>query len=103
LILDKIPVAVLSKEHELLSISRDKWRLMAEKNVDSLAMLFNEKAIFVHMGATMTKEQELGVIKVGGNEVVNPFSVTEVYVQENGKWSLASLSFTKLLVPQDSK
>lgn len=37
---------------------------------------------------------------VGGNEVTNPFMVTEVYVQENGDWLLASLSFTKLLTPQ---
>lgn len=37
---------------------------------------------------------------VGGNEVVNPFMVTEVYVQQDGSWKLASLSFTKLLTPQ---
>ncbi|WP_082063815.1 nuclear transport factor 2 family protein [Draconibacterium sediminis] len=35
--------------------------------------------------------------EVGGNEVTNPFMVTEVYKQENGDWKLASLSFTKLL------
>jgi hypothetical protein len=34
---------------------------------------------------------------VGGNEVTNPFVVTEVYVQQDGKWMLASLSFTRLL------
>ena len=33
---------------------------------------------------------------VGGNEVVNPFMVTEVYVNENGKWTMGSLSFSKL-------
>jgi len=37
---------------------------------------------------------------VGGNEVINPFVVTEVYVQQDGSWKLASLSFTKLLTPQ---
>ena len=37
---------------------------------------------------------------VGGNEVTNPFMVTEVYVQQNDTWRLASLSFTKLLTPQ---
>jgi hypothetical protein len=36
---------------------------------------------------------------VGGNEVTNPFNVTEVYVQQDGSWKLASLSFTKLLTP----
>jgi 4-carboxymuconolactone decarboxylase len=34
---------------------------------------------------------------VGGNEVTNPFTVTEVYVLENGDWKMASMSFTKLL------
>ena len=33
---------------------------------------------------------------VGGNEVTNPFVVTEVYVQQSGDWKLASLSFTRL-------
>src|SRR5512137_400609 len=36
---------------------------------------------------------------VGGNEVTNPFMVTEVYVQQEGNWKLASLSFTRLLNP----
>lgn len=34
---------------------------------------------------------------VGGNEVTNPFTVTEVYLQQDGSWKLASMSFTKLL------
>jgi hypothetical protein len=38
---------------------------------------------------------------VGGNEVTNPFMVTEVYVQEAGSWKLASLSFTRLLTPEE--
>ena len=37
---------------------------------------------------------------VGGNEVTNPFMVTEVYVQQDDSWKLASLSFTKLLTPE---
>jgi hypothetical protein len=37
------------------------------------------------------------VAVVGGNEVTNPFMVTEVYVQQSGTWKLASLSFTRLL------
>jgi 4-carboxymuconolactone decarboxylase len=39
---------------------------------------------------------------VGGNEVTNPFMVTEVYVQLDGSWKLASLSFTRLLTPNDA-
>ena len=34
---------------------------------------------------------------VGGNEVSNPFIVTEVYIKLKGKWVLGSLSFTKQL------
>jgi hypothetical protein len=37
---------------------------------------------------------------VGGNEVTNPFMVTEVYVQQESDWKLASLSFTRLLTPE---
>jgi len=85
------------------------------------------------MGGTMSRDQELNVIKtggihykkadihevsvniigstaillnritllavVGGNEVTNPFVVTEVYVKMNGTWKLGSLSFTRLLTP----
>jgi len=36
---------------------------------------------------------------VGGNEVTNPFEVTEVYVKQNDGWKLGSLSFTRLLTP----
>ncbi|HSE30022.1 MAG TPA: nuclear transport factor 2 family protein [Pyrinomonadaceae bacterium] len=120
-----------SAEQELISLSKEKWRWMSERKVDSLDALFHEKAVFVHMGATMTKTQELEVIKsgtiqyktveiqeasvrfidktaillnkirlvavVGGNEVTNPFMVTEVYVQQDSKWKLVSLSFTRLL------
>lgn len=39
---------------------------------------------------------------VGGNEVTNPFMVTEVYVQQEGSWKLASLSFTRLLTPEQN-
>ena len=122
-------------EQELIDLSKQKWQWMAERNVDSLDALFHEKAVFVHMGATMSRKQELDVIKsggiqyknteiqeasvqiidktaillnkirltavVGGNEVVNPFVVTEVYVKQSGKWKLASLSFTRLLTPEN--
>ncbi len=37
---------------------------------------------------------------VGGSEVTNPFVVTEVYVQQDSNWKLASLSFTRLLTPE---
>lgn len=118
-------------EQEIIQISKTKWQWMADKKVDSLDQLFHENAMFIHMGGSMTKKQELNVIKSGGihykqtdiqevsvkmiantivlynkirlvavvrgNEVVNPFVVTEVYVAENGKWKLGSLAFTRLL------
>jgi hypothetical protein len=128
------PAASSTKEEqELISLSKDKWRWMMERNVESLAALVHEKAVFVHMGATLSKDQELDVIKsggivyknveiqeasvrligttaivlnkirlvavVGGNDVTNPFVVTEVYVQQGGTRKLASLSFTRLLTP----
>lgn len=122
-------------EQEIIQLSKQKWQWMADKNIDSLAHLFNEKSVFVHMGGSWGKTQEVNIIKsggihykkadildvsvniigntaillnritllavVGGNEVTNPFIVTEVYIKENGKWTLGSLSFTKLLTPND--
>ncbi|WP_409070389.1 nuclear transport factor 2 family protein [Aliifodinibius sp. S!AR15-10] len=37
------------------------------------------------------------IAEVGGNEVTNPFEVTEVYVKLDDGWKLGSLSFTKLM------
>ena len=39
--------------------------------------------------------------EVGGNEVTNPFEVTEVYINQDGTWKLGSLSFTKRTVRGD--
>lgn len=36
---------------------------------------------------------------VGSNGVTNPFIVTEVYVEQDDDWTLASLSFAKLVIP----
>jgi quercetin dioxygenase-like cupin family protein len=124
-----------NEEEKIKNLSKKKWDWMADKNVDSLDALFDEKSVFVHMGGSWGKTQEINVIKsggiwykkadihsvsmniigntaillnnitllavVGGNEVTNPFMVTEVYIRENGTWKLGSLSFTKLLTPGD--
>lgn len=118
---------------EIIKLSKDKWQWMADKDVSLLDSLFHEKAMFVHMGGSWGKQQELDVIKsggiwykkadihevtvnfigntaillnridllavVGGNEVTNPFMVTEVYVKVDNKWKLGSLSFSRLLTP----
>jgi hypothetical protein len=39
------------------------------------------------------------VAVVGGNEVINPFMVTEVYLKENGGWKMGSLTFSRLMRP----
>lgn len=120
-------------EQQIINLSKEKWRWMAEKKVDTLAVLFHEKAVFVHMGGSWGKEREIDVIKtggiwykkadvysatvnfigntaillndidllavVGGNEVTNPFMVTEVYIKENNKWKMGSLTFSRLMRP----
>jgi quercetin dioxygenase-like cupin family protein len=52
-------------EQEIINLSKQKWLWMAQRNIDSLNILFDEKAVFVHMGGTMNKEHELGLIKAG--------------------------------------
>ena len=130
-VINKSTAKSMSADQEIINLSKKKWLWMSDKNTDSLKVLFNEKSVFVHMGGSWGKEQEINIIKgggiwyknaeiqetsvqiidntaillskiiltavVGGNEVVNPFMVTEVFINQNDKWSLGSLSFTKLL------
>jgi heme/copper-type cytochrome/quinol oxidase subunit 2 len=121
------------EEQELLDLSKAKWQWMANKSVDTLNGLFDEKCVFVHMGGSWGKTQELNTIKngfiwykkaevygasvnvfgntaillndidleavVGGNDVTHAFMVTEVYLKEDGKWKMGSLTFSTLLRP----
>jgi hypothetical protein len=123
-------------EQEIINLSKQKWLWMADKKTDTLDALFHVKSMFVHMGGSWGKEQEINVIKsgtiwykkaevysasvniigntaillndidllavVGGNEVTNPFMVTEVYIKENGRWKMGSLTFSRLLRPVKS-
>lgn len=52
-------------EQELLDLSKTKWTWMADKNVESLNGLFEENCVFVHMGGSWGKTQELNTIKGG--------------------------------------
>jgi hypothetical protein len=54
------------EQQEIINLSKQKWLWMSDKNVDSLNSLFEPKAMFVHMGGSWGKEQELNVIKSGG-------------------------------------
>ena len=125
------------EQQEVIDLSKKKWQWMADKNVDSLGVLFDSKSMFVHMGGSWGKEQEIATIKsggiwykkaevyavsvnmfgntaillndidlvaeVGGREVTNPFMVTEVYVRDNGKWKMGSLTFSHLMRPVKMK
>ncbi|MBU1095055.1 MAG: nuclear transport factor 2 family protein, partial [Bacteroidetes bacterium] len=46
-------------EQEIITLSKQKWEWMSEKNVDTLDNLFHEKSVFVHMGGSWGKEQEI--------------------------------------------
>jgi hypothetical protein len=51
---------------------------------------------FIESTAIVLTTLQLGSV-VDGNEVSNPFVVTEVYVQQADAWTLASMSFTRLI------
>lgn len=50
---------------EIEELSKLKWKLMADKNVEELNKIFHEKAQFVHMGGSWGKSRELEIIKDG--------------------------------------
>jgi len=52
-------------EQEIINLSKDKWQWMADKNVDKLATLFDDRSKFVHMSGTWNKDRELDIIKTG--------------------------------------
>jgi Domain of unknown function (DUF4440) len=52
-------------EQEVIQISKQKWQWMADKNVEKLAPLFEDKSKFVHMSGTWKKDEELDIIKTG--------------------------------------
>ena len=52
-------------EQTIMQISKDKWQWMADKNVEKLEKLFDDKAKFVHMSGTWKKAEELEIIKTG--------------------------------------
>jgi hypothetical protein len=50
---------------EIKTLSKNKWQWMADKDVDKLDKLFDEQAMFVHMGGSWGKTRELEIIKSG--------------------------------------
>jgi hypothetical protein len=61
---DKLPPQS-TQEREVIELSRQKWLWMAARDTEALDRLIDANAIFVHMGATMDKAQEIDVIKSG--------------------------------------
>jgi len=52
-------------EQEVIQLSKQKWQWMADKDVEKLASLFDDKSKFVHMSGTWKKDEELDIIKTG--------------------------------------
>jgi hypothetical protein len=84
--------ATMSKTQELDVIKSGRIQYQKANIEEASVRFFGSTAI------VLTKMRLLAV--VGGNEVTNPFMVTEVYVREGGGRRLASLSFTRLLTPE---
>lgn len=115
---------------EIHDFSRSLWNTIQERNVEEFKKLTHANALFIHMGVTLSRDEEANTIAegriiyqsidfqeerieemdsvtivlnkmtltaiVGGNEVTNPFVVTEVYTKLDESYKLASLSFTKI-------
>ena len=76
---------------QIIKLSKQKGNWMADKNVDSLNVLFDDKAMFIHMGGSWGKTQELKTIKSGGiwykkaevySVIVNMFGNTAILLND---------------------
>lgn len=61
----KTPAHFTPEQQVLVDLSKAKWGWMSEKTTDSLDRLFHAQSMFVHMGGSWGKQQELDVIKSG--------------------------------------
>ena len=116
---------------KVLELSKKIWDAMQKEDIATFKEWVHEDALFVHMGVTLSRDDELDVIKerrivykeiefeettvkeiastiivltklkltaiVGGNEVTNPFVVTEVYTNSDEGIRLASMSYTRIV------
>ncbi len=66
LMISQVCFAQSTKEEQtIMQLSKDKWQWMADKDVDKLEKLFDDKAKFLHMSGTWKKAEELEIIKTG--------------------------------------
>jgi hypothetical protein len=60
-------------QQEVISLSKQKWQWMAERNVEALSGLFHEDAVFVHRGnhaeGSGTRGMSRPLLKFGGGSV----------------------------------
>lgn len=116
---------------QVIETSNSIWNAMQTGDISSLEALVYQDAVFVHMGGSLNREEELEVIEskkivykhvnfqeqsvikiensytilnklqltaiVGGDEVVNPFIVTETYLENEGVIKMTSLAFTRVI------
>lgn len=119
------------KMERVIEVSNKIWNAVSKVDADTLVDLVHQEAVFVHMGVTLSRDDEINVLKegkiiykevefqektikefdaitillnkvkvtaiVGGNEVTNPFVVTEVYTKNGEELKLASLSYTRII------
>ncbi len=52
-------------EQKIMDLSADKWQWMADKDVDRLMPLFDDRSKFVHMSGTWGKDREIEIIRSG--------------------------------------
>ena len=63
------------------------------------AELLSEDVRFAGNTVTVNSTMRLTAV-VGGNEVINPFYVTEIYLQEGDGWKMTALVFTSRMEMQ---
>lgn len=59
------------------------------------AKIYETSVEFIDNTAILLNRITLTAV-VGGNEVVNPFMVMEVYIKKEGAWKMGGMSFTRL-------
>lgn len=74
-------------EQAIIALSKNKWEWMIERQLDDLRHLFHEKAVFVHMGATFSKDEEIDVIH-SGSIIYKGIDIQETSVQLIGETAI---------------
>lgn len=115
---------------KVLEVSNEIWNAIQNEKEEVLVDLVHKDAMFVHMGITLSRDDEIDIIQrrgiiyknvdfqehtikeiestvvllnkleltaiVNGNEVTNPFVVTEVYTKSGDTLKMASMSYTRI-------